>query len=67
MSVRELFLAHPDELAGGRWANLADRPGYYGTTRMVRIFAEDLPARLEVFSSAAEAEAWAEGGSGPRP
>ncbi len=65
-SVRDFFAAHRAEMAGGRWANVVDRPGHYGMTRMAQVLAEGLPARLEVFSSVTEAEAWARGGPGPR-
>jgi len=46
------------QLKDARWAIVASKPVSYGMMRMLSVFAERVPMRVEVFRSLEEAEAW---------
>ena len=45
-------------LAGMNWAVVVGKPSSYGMMRMLRVLAQRVPIRVEIFESVSEAEIW---------
>ena len=45
-------------VAGANWAVVVGKPSSYGMMRMLRVLAQRVPIRVEIFESMEEAESW---------
>jgi hypothetical protein len=59
MQVLAFVSAHEADFGACRWANVTTNPAHYGMTRVAQARSHHVPSTVGVFSTVAEAVAWA--------